>query len=53
MTPYYHFQEEVAMDSNNLDFVDIVEDRLSVEEINDRATSPTSGAIALFVGGYC
>ncbi|XP_076465617.1 molybdopterin synthase catalytic subunit-like [Babylonia areolata] len=32
------------------DHVDVVEDKLSVEEISALATSPTSGAIALFVG---
>ncbi|KAK7116606.1 molybdopterin synthase catalytic subunit-like [Littorina saxatilis] len=32
------------------DHVDVVEDKLSVEAITAQATSPTSGAVALFVG---
>ncbi|XP_025077993.1 molybdopterin synthase catalytic subunit-like [Pomacea canaliculata] len=32
------------------DFVDVVEGKLSIENITSRATSPSAGAIGLFVG---
>lgn len=43
-------QEESLAPKTGADFVDMMEDRLSVEEITARVTSPTSGAIGLFVG---
>nr|KAG5708579.1 hypothetical protein BaRGS_033000 [Batillaria attramentaria] len=43
-------QEEGKGRRMGTDYVDVTEDRLSVEDITERATSPTSGAIGLFVG---
>lgn len=43
-------QEKCTEQQSGKDFVDVVENKLSVEDITARATSPTSGAISLFVG---
>ena len=41
---------DVSSSSSIFDYVDVVEETLSVEKITSLASSPTSGAVAVFVG---